>query len=136
MARMEFDALDAALVVTGIASAFMLVGIASFNLFDVDFGATLFAPSGYSLSTAWILGYASIVGTIVTNENTEWDSLSDDIQGLQGYYMVAAVSALALPVAFVIFPGSVGSFFSDSDLWGVLYVVLVTSGQVAVGWML
>ena len=36
MAKMEFDAVDAALVVAGLASAFMLVGIASFQLFDVD----------------------------------------------------------------------------------------------------
>jgi len=46
MAKMEFDTVDAALVVTGLASAFMLVGIATFQLFDVDFGATQFTLSG------------------------------------------------------------------------------------------
>ena len=136
MAKMEFDAVDAALVVAGLASAFMLVGIASFQLFDVDFTATQFTVSGIGLSTAWILGYASIVGVIITNDNTEFQSLSDDIQGLQGWYMAAAVGTLVLPVAFVALPDTVGSFFQSSDLWGLLYVIAVTTGQFALGWML
>ncbi|TKX64876.1 hypothetical protein EXE47_09300 [Halorubrum sp. GN12_10-3_MGM] len=133
---MEFDAVDAALVVAGLASAFMLVGIASFQLFDVDFTATQFTISGIGLSTAWILGYASIVGVIVTNDNTDFQSLSDDIQGLQGWYMAAAIGTLVLPVAFVALPDTVGSFFQSSDLWGLLYVIAVTTGQFALGWML
>ena len=136
MAKMEFDAVDAALVVAGLASAFMLVGIASFQLFDVDFTATQFTLGGIGLSTAWILGYASIVGVILTNENTDFQSLSDDIQGLQGWYMAAAVGTLVLPVAFVALPSTVGSFFQSSDLWGLLYVIVVTAGQFALGWML
>ena len=136
MAKMEFDAVDAALVVAGLASAFMLVGIASFQLFDVNFTATQFTLGGIGLSTAWILGYASIVGVIITNDNTEFQSLSDDIQGLQGWYMAAAVGTLVLPVAFVALPDTVGSFFQSSDLWGLLYVIAVTTGQFALGWML
>ena len=136
MAKMEFDAVDAALVVAGLASAFMLVGIASFQLFDVNFTATQFTLGGIGLSTAWILGYASIVGVIITNDNTEFQSLSDDIQGLQGWYMAAAVGTLVLPVAFVALPNTVGSFFQSSDLWGLLYVIAVTTGQFALGWML
>ena len=136
MAKLQFDAIDTALLVTGIASAFMLVGIASFNLFDVEFAATVFSPAGISLSTAWVLGYGSVIGTIATNDNTEFSSLSDDIQGLQGYYLAAAVGTLTLPIAFVALPDSVGTFFQSQDLWGVLYVVIVTSGQAALGWML
>ena len=136
MAKMEFDAVDAALVVAGLASAFMLVGIASFQLFDVDFTATQFTLGGIGLSTAWVLGYASIVGVIVTNDNTEFQSLSDDIQGLQGWYMAAAVGTLVLPIAFVALPDTVGSFFQSSDLWGLIYVIAVTTGQFALGWML
>ncbi|ELZ45646.1 hypothetical protein C464_12030 [Halorubrum coriense DSM 10284] len=136
MAKMEFDAVDASLVVTGLASAFMLVGIATFQLFDVDFSAVQFTIGGIGLSTAWILGYGSIVGTILTNDNTEFQSLSDDIQGLQGWYMAAAVGTLVLPVAFIALPDTVGSFFQSSDLWGLLYVIAVTAGQFALGWML
>jgi len=135
MAKMEMDAIDASFVVVGLASAFMLVGIATFNLFDVGFGDTLFSLAGIDLSTAWVLGYASIVGTIVTNDNTEFSTLSDDIQGLQGYYALAAGSTLLLPVAFVVFP-SVSDFFTSADLWGLVYTVVVTTGQFALGWML
>ena len=135
MAKMEMDAIDASLLVSGLASAFMLVGVASFNLFDVAFSDTLFSPAGFGLSTAWVIGYASIIATIVTNDNTEFQTLSDDIQGLQGYYMAAAVGTLALPVAFVVSP-AVADFFTSADLWGLIYVVAVTSGQFALGWML
>lgn len=136
MAKMEFDALDASLIVTGLASAFMLVGIAQFQLFDVTFSATQFTLGGIGLSTAWLLGYGSIVLTIATNDNTDFQSLSDDIQGLQGWYLAAAVGTLVLPVAFIALPDTVGSFFQSSDLWGLLYVVGVTAGQFALGWML
>lgn len=135
MAKMEMDAIDASLLVVGLASAFMLVEIATFNLFDVGFGDTLFSLSGIDLSTAWVLGYGAIAGTIITNDNTEWATLSDDIQGLQGYYALAAAGTLLLPLAFVVVP-EVGTFFSSEDLWGVLYVVAVTTGQFALGWML
>mgnify|MGYP000754052556 CR=1 FL=1 len=136
MAKMEFDALDASLIVTGLASAFMLVGIAQFQLFDVTFSATQFTLGGIGLSTAWLLGYGSIVVTIATNDNTDFQSLSDDIQGLQGWYLAAAVGTLVLPIAFIALPDTVGSFFQSSDLWGLLYVVGVTAGQFALGWML
>lgn len=133
---MSFDAIDASLFVLNTMAGFLLVGIGAFDLFGVNFGDTVFSVAGIGLSTAWILGYAAVVGTVVTNENTDLETLSDDIQGLQGYYLAAAVGTLALPVAFVVFPDSVGSFFQSADLWGLSYVVLVTSGQAALGWML
>jgi len=34
-------------------SAFLIVGIGKFDLFGVDFAATLFSPAGFGLSTAW-----------------------------------------------------------------------------------
>ena len=75
-------------------------------------------------------------GTIVTNDNSELASLSNDIQNLENYYMGAAAATLVLPVAFIVFPNSVGSFFKSADLWGLVYVVVLTSGQAALGWML
>jgi hypothetical protein len=53
---MEIDAIDASLLVASLASAFMLVGVATFQLFDVSFSETLFAPAGIGLSTAWVIG--------------------------------------------------------------------------------
>ena len=136
MSKMEFDAIDASLFVINTMAGFLLVGIGQFNLFGVDFAAELFAPAGIALSTAWVIGYVAVVGTILTNDNAELSSLSDDIQNLEGYYMAAAAGTLILPVAFVVFPNTVGSFFQSADLWGLGYVVLVTSGQAALGWML
>ena len=133
---MQFDAVDASLFVLNTMAGFLLVGIGQFNLFGVDFGATLFSPAGIGLSTAWVIGYLAVAGTIVTNDNAELSNLADDVQNLQGYYMAAAVGTLVLPIAFVVFPDTVGSFFQSADLWGLSYVVLITSGQAALGWML
>ena len=136
MAKMNMDAVDASLLVLNTMAGFLLVGIGTFDLFGVNFAETLFSPLGYTLSTAWVIGYAAVIGTIVTNDNAELTSLPDDIQDLQTYYMVAAAGTLLLPIAFVVFPDSVGAFFQSEDLWGLGYVVLITSGQAALGWML
>ncbi|QAS68805.1 VP2 [Halorubrum pleomorphic virus 11] len=136
MAKMQMDAIDASLFVLNTMAGFLLVGIGTFELFGVDFGATLFSPAGIGLSTAWVIGYAAVVGTLITNDNAELSSLSNDIQDLEGYYYAAAAGTLLLPIAFVVFPDTVGSFFKSADLWGLSYVVLVTSGQAALGWML
>jgi hypothetical protein len=136
MSKMKMDAVDASLFVINTMAGFLLVGIGQFNLFGVDFAAELFAPAGIGLSTAWVIGYAAVVGTILTNDNAELSSLGDDIQNLEQYYMIAAAGTLLLPIGFVVFPDMVGSFFQSADLWGLSYVVLITSGQAALGWML
>ncbi len=82
-----------------------------------------------------MLGYGSIVATIATNDNAEFSELSDDIQGLQEYYAIAAAATLILPVAFIVLPDTVGSFFTSTDLFGLVYVIVVTTGQFALGWM-
>ncbi|WAU40582.1 hypothetical protein HRPV13_gp01 [Halorubrum pleomorphic virus 13] len=132
---MEMDAIDASLFVLNTMAGFLLVGIGTFQLFGVDFGATLFSPAGVGLSTAWVIGYASVIGTIVTNDNAELSSLAEDVQNLEGYYYAAAAGTLLLPIAFVVF-APVSTFFTSADLWGLSYVVLITSGQAALGWML
>jgi len=100
----------------------MLVGIATFQLFDVDFGATQFTLSGIGLSTAWLLGYGSIVGTILTNEKNRvavaLGRHSGDTGG-QGLVHVRRRGDAHRSVAFIVFPDTVGSFFQSSDLWGL-----------------
>ena len=136
MSKLKMDAVDASLLVLNTMSAFLIVGIGTFDLFGVDFAATLFSPAGFGLSTAWVIGYAAVVGTIVTNDNSELASLGNDIQNLETYYMGAAAATLLLPIAFIVFPDTIGSFFKSADLWGLVYVVILTSGQAALGWML
>jgi len=99
-------------------SAFLIVGIGKFDLFGVDFAATLFSPAGFGLSTAWVIGYAAITTTILTNDNAELSSLGNDIKNLGSYYMIAAAATLLLPIAFIVFPDTIGSFFKSADpLW-------------------
>ena len=136
MSKLKMDAFDASLLVLNTMAAFILVGIGTFDLFDVNFANELFSFGGYSLSAAWLVGYAAVVGTIVTNNNTELASLGNDIQNLETYYMGAAAATLLLPIAFIVFPDTIGSFFKSADLWGLVYVVILTSGQAALGWML
>jgi hypothetical protein len=136
MSKLKMDAFDASLLVLNTMAAFILVGIGTFDLFDVNFANELFNFGGYSLSAAWLVGYAAVVGTIVTNNNTELASLGNDIQNLETYYMGAAAATLLLPIAFIVFPDTIGSFFKSADLWGLVYVVILTSGQAALGWML
>jgi len=81
-------------------------------------------------------GYAAITTTILTNDNAELSSLGNDIKNLGSYYMIAAAATLLLPIAFIVFPDTIGSFFKSADLWGLVYVVVLTSGQAALGWML
>jgi len=135
--KMKMDAVDASLLVLNTMSAFLIVGIGKFDLFGVDFAATLFSPAGFGLSTAWGSGYAAITTTILTNDNAELSSLGNDIKNLGSYYMmIAAAATLLLPIAFIVFPDTIGSFFKSADLWGLVYVVVLTSGQAALGWML
>lgn len=132
---MSFDPTDAALLVASIVSGFIMVGIAAFDLFDVSFGATALTLGGFSLSTAYLINAGSLAGTVVTNDNAELDSLLDDAKNIGQYYYYSVVATGALLVAWVVFP-EVASFFQSSDLWGLVYVGIMTTGQVTIGWLL
>jgi hypothetical protein len=136
MSKLEMDAVDAALVIMSFFGASIVVGIGSYSLFGVEFGAELFSVAGYSISTAWALLYGSIIGTILTNDNAEFGSLNEQIQNLEQYYAAAAALTLVLPVAFIVFPDLVASFFESGDIWGLSFVGVTTVGQFALGWML
>ena len=71
MSKLKMDAVDASLLVLNTMAGFLIVGIGTFDLFGVNFANDLFKFGGYSLSTAWVIGYAAVVGTIVTNDNSE-----------------------------------------------------------------
>jgi len=133
---MSFNPVDAMLLVVGMMSAFLLVRIATFDIFGVTFSAELFNFAGYSLSTAWVMGYIAVLGTILTNDNTSFSELSDDMEKLGQYYIATVVLTLVLPVAFLVFPNTVADFFRSADLWGLVYVGIVTSGQAIMGWIL
>ena len=137
MSETSFDAEDQALLVLGLFSAAVMVGIASVEAFGVSMSDT-FTVQGYSASIAWVVAVGSFVGTIVTNDHTDLlssdghqqllDSNMDDMYG----YAVLGVAALFVLWVFV---PDVASFVKSQDLWGVLYVGMVATAQTALGWM-
>jgi len=118
--KMKMDAVDASLLVLNTMSAFLIVGIGKFDLFGVDFAATLFSPAGFGLSTdGGVIGYAAITTTILTNDNAELSSLGNDIKNLGSYYMIAAAATLLPPIAFIVSPLIPSAHFSNRLISGV-----------------
>ena len=135
MSRMEFDPIDAALTVTTLMVAFIVVGIGQFDLFGVDFSATVTTLAGYQLSTAWVLAVGALVGTIITNDNYELTDLPEEVGNLDQYYAAAVIVTFAALLAWPVFP-EVSNFVTSADLWGLAYVGVITTGQFVLGWML
>lgn len=135
MSKLEFDPVDAALMVALAMSGFIMTGIATFSLFDVSFADTLVTVAGYDVTYAYALSAGAVLGTIATNDNTEFDTLADDIKRLDDYYMYAAVGTLGLLVGWLFIP-AVGDFFTSSDAMALVYVGVTTTGQFVLGWML
>jgi len=135
MAKMQFDPVDAGLTLALTVSGFIMVGIASFSLFNVDFGATALTLAGTEISTAYLISVVAIVGTVVTNDNTELSSLRDDVDKLDDYYKYLVIGTAVVFVAWL-FISDVSSFFKSGDLWGLISVAGATTAQMAIGYML
>jgi hypothetical protein len=140
---MNFDPIDVALSIGLMISGFIVTDIATFELFGVDFGATALTLAGYDLETALVLGALSFGGIILTNDNTSFSELRDDVDRLSNktgdwaaYYAYSIIGTIALMVGWVVFPDTVASFFQSSDLWGLLYVSITTAGGYVAGWIL
>lgn len=132
--KKDFDYIDGVLMGAVFLGASVMAGIGSFNLFNIAFTDVAF-QIGEGVTIAALLVMGGIVGTILTNDNTDLGSITDDVQNLEQQYYFAVVGTVALLVAWVFVP-EVSSFVQSSDLWGVLYVVGSLVAQVAIGWML
>jgi hypothetical protein len=132
---MEFDAVDAALTMALAVSGFIMVGIAQFELFSLDFGEVMWSSGSIELTLAYIISVAGLVGTVLTNDNAALDSLTSDVTNLDDYYKYTVVAVAVVMVAWLFIP-QVSEFFQSSDIWGLLYVAAVTTAQFALGWML
>ena len=137
MSLQSFDWEDIGMLVLGLFSAAVLVGIASVSAFGVALSDT-FSIGGYSASLAWVISIGTFVGTVLTNEHTELLS-SDGYSALKNSemddtYVYAVLGTAALLVAWVFIP-QVSEFVTSEDLWGVLYIGLVGTSQVAIGWV-
>lgn len=135
MSKMDFDPVDAGLFVLGLMATLAMVGISSHTLFDVTFSDMVFPNIGEGVSLATAITGAVMIGTVVTNDNAELDSLASDVQDLDQYYYAAVVIAAGGLVGWVFVP-EVQNFFTSSDLWGIVYVGITMTAQMALGWML
>jgi len=135
MAVKNFDPIDAMLSLAMGASGFIMVGIATFSIFGLNFSDTMVSLAGFDLTTAYVVSLVALFGTIATNDNTSLSELQDDIQKLDDYYYYAIVGTVVLLFAWLLFP-SIPEFFRSEDLWGLIYVIGTTTAQAAIGWML
>ncbi len=137
MSLKEFDAEDIGMLVLGLFSAAVLVGIASVEAFGVSLSDT-FSFMGYSASIAWVVSVGVLVGTVVTNDHTELLSTNgyEELMNssMDDTYAYAVLGTAALLVAWVFVP-EVADFVKSEDLWGVGYIGLVATGQIAIGWV-
>jgi hypothetical protein len=135
MAKTQFDPVDAVLVVASAIGLTSMAGIASWQLFDVTLGDTVFVLLGNDVTLATAVVAGSMLGTVITNDNAELSNLNNQIAQLDDYYMYAAVGGIGTVAAWVLFPG-LESFVQSSDLWGVGYVALGVTSQFTLGWIL
>ena len=135
MAKTEFDSMDLGLLVLSMMMSFIMVGIGSFDLFGVDFGAVVTTVAGIELTTAYVLSAGAIVGVVATNDNTSFNDLRDDVEKLDQYYAFSVVATFGFMAAWLVFPGFV-DFVQSTDLWGLVYVMIVSAGTFVMGWIL
>lgn len=135
MSKMAFDPGDAAATVATFIGTSAMAGIASWSLFDTNLADSAFSLAGNDVTLATLLTAAALLVTIVTNDNTSIQSLKDDAEQLDDYYYGAIVASVALLVGWV-FIGDVSSFVQSGDVWGVSYIAVSLTGQMAIGYML
>ncbi|WP_225316424.1 MULTISPECIES: hypothetical protein [Haloferax] len=113
-----------------------MTGIATFQLFDINFTDVVWSTGSTEITVALVISAASFVGTVATNDNTSLQTLKDDAEKLDDYYYGAIILTAGLMVGWVLLPNTVASFFQSSDLWGLVYVGITTTATFAIGWML
>ena len=132
---MEFDPVDAGATVTTFIGTSSMAGIASWSLFDVSLSDVAYTLAGNDITLATLLTLVALAVTIITNDNAELSTLHEQAKELENYYYYSVVGSLGLLVGWV-FIGDVSSFVQSADLWGVAYIGISVTGQMAVGYML
>lgn len=132
---MNFDPEDTPLTVIVAFSAAVMTGTATFELFGVSLSDTI-EVFGTSTSVAWAIVIGSVGVTIATNDlPTNPSDLKQKAENQldQEYYAALLLSGgLLLTWPFV---PQVADFVTSADLWSLLYILVVTGGQVAMGWI-
>lgn len=132
---MNFDPEDAAATVAMFIGASAMAGIATWQLFDVNLSDVAFQLAGNDVTLAASLTALALAITIITNDNTSFSSLREDADQLENYYTFAILGSIVLLVGWVFIP-DISSFVQSSDLWGVGYIGVSLTAQMAIGYML
>jgi hypothetical protein len=114
------DALLGGLFTLAAASA---VGVASIELFDIQFGDVLVALGGIDVTIATALSLAVMLAAWVVNKPT-WGSLGSERQMFIG----ATVAIIALATI----SSSFTDFVAGSSLWGLAVVGIEAGGYYAI----
>ncbi|WP_053946695.1 hypothetical protein [Halolamina sediminis] len=137
MSTKSYDPEDIGMLVLGMFSAAVMVGIAEISAFGFSLSDS-FTFLGNTTTLAWVVAVGTFVGTIVTNDHTDLLTaggprklLDSSLDDMYGYTVLAAGGLL---VAWVFVP-QVADFVTGSDLWGVAYIGLVASSQITLGWL-
>lgn len=134
---LRFNPLDVGLLIVSILMTLVMTELATLSIFAFDFKAAIMEigvlPTDPSM--AWLLAVVALGITIYTNDNTSMAEFRDDVEQLPEYYAGTVLLALALVVGWLVIPGLEGAIIGQ-DFFGVLYVGVVTTSQLVMGWML
>ena len=138
MANMQFDPEDIGLFVAGILASGVMTGIVTVTAFGWSMSDQLLSLGSGSISLAYVVSAATMVGIVVTNDNTDlfsadgWDKLQNS--DMAEYYAYTIVAAVGLLLAWAFLP-SVAQFFQSSDVWGIVFIAINAAASAALGWM-
>jgi len=135
MATMQFDAEDTVLIgLVALASAVM-AGLATFSAFTVSLSDTV-TVGGATLSYAYLGTLLAFGVTVWTNEmeldpREFQESARKELDNTYYYLLMASLVVLiAWP-----FVSELSTFVTSADVWGLAFVALSVSSQIAIGYM-
>ena len=135
--ELSFNPLDVGLLVATVLMTIVMAGLGTLEIFGFDFADPVFHVSALPVdpSMAWLVAVISLVGTVITNDNTGLSELRGDIENLPQYYAGAVIGTAALLVGWILIPG-LAAAIGGQDFFGLIFVALITTAQLVVGWML
>ncbi|WP_255148992.1 hypothetical protein [Halorarius halobius] len=130
MARMEGDWLDFALAGLFTLATAVTVGIATVQIFDVQFSDAVVSLGGSSLDVATLFSLGTLAFMFITNDNTSVGDLGefDDVYG------VSLVATVGLTLAIPLVP-AVEDLVTSSDFLRTAVVGVMSVGYATAAWI-
>jgi hypothetical protein len=111
MAMKSFDPVDMLFLALTFVGAGAVTGIPSLNAFDGSLADMALPGIGEGISLATLTAF---VRPVITNDDMDPDSLTEDVQRLDQYYVATVAVSVLGPVGWV-FISPVSAFFTSSD---------------------